>query len=217
MNNKPKKENKMLLLVGIISLLVLVFSIVVNADNGCKDIKTPILDQSVVPGFHLGHSELDKSWEKNKDNVKAKFLIESWNSLPREEITRLRKERNRKIRELREKGVKDENIEKHLRISPYYKIKHITIRIVIFKSRKKASKWAVPYLKSRYAAYNPILKEGTLCGKKIGDKCWVSGGKQSLSVDFLKDNFLVELNFVDPEGIDESFALRVAKNIAEKL
>ena len=218
----------MLLLIGIMLSFFLFFSIIVNADNEHKEIKTPILDQSVVPGYYLGYSELDESWDEIMDdaNVKGRFFLESWTSIPRDEISRLRKERIREIRKLREKGIMDKNIKKHLRKSPLDRLKNIAIRIVIFKSRKEASKWAIPYLKSLCAAYNPTFKEGTLCGEKIGEKCWVSGGKlpgcksgvdHSLSVKFLKNNFLVQLSVIDPEGIDESFALRVAKNIAEKL
>jgi len=163
MNNRTRKENKMLLLVGIIFFLVLVFSIVVSAGDEHKEIKTPILDQSVVPGYFLGSSKLCKSWDEILDNVnvKARFFFESWNSLPGEEIRKLRKERTREIRELREKGMTDENIKKHLRKSPYDKLKNIAIRIVIFKSRKEASKWAVPYLKSQYALAIPYLQGET--------------------------------------------------------
>ena len=216
MNNRIRKENKMLLLVGIIFFLVLVFSIVVSAGDEHKEIKTPILDQSVVPGYFLGSSKLCKSWDEILDNVnvKARFFFESWNSLPREEIRRLRKERIRETNKLREKGMKDENIKKHLKKS---NLKHIEITITIFKSENKASKWAVPYLKSQYTVYKPILKEGILCGEKIGEKCWVSRGKETLSVDFLKNNCLVTLILRDPEGVDEAFALKVAKNIAKKL
>jgi len=204
----------MLLLVGIIFFLVLVFSIVVGAGDGHKEIKTPILDKSVVPGYYLGRSKLCKSWDEILDNVKAKLFFESWYSLPKEEIIRLRKERTRKIRELRKKGMKNEEIKKYFKISD---LKHIEITITIFKSWKKASKWAVPYLKSQYTVYKPILKEGILCGEKIGEKCWVSRGKETLSVDFLKNNCLVTLILRDPEGVDEAFALKVAKNIAKKL
>lgn len=214
---KPKKENKMLLLVGIISFLVLVFSIVVSADNGHKEIKTPILDQSTVPGYCLGSSKFDKSLD-TFETAKVRYLWESWATLPREEIIRLRRQRSEERKELRKRGIK--NVNKHLKKSPIDKLKVVSFTITIFESSKKAEKYAPQCMRALYAGAHFPATEGSFSGKPIGDKCWTLNKKdsklKSQTIYFIKNNVYVKLTLSNPDVVDKSFAEKVARYIASK-